>query len=99
MVKKKIKWSLRDSSEFRGSGFKYVERVGNTEHILFLPDKDKLQPWMTTEVNSQHFYKFVCREARNQAGEQMKWAIRMDNPVRVLQIHTELSPCRCPQDT
>lgn len=54
---------------------------------------------MTTEMNSQHFYKFICREARNQAGEQMKWAIRMDNPVRVLQIHMELSLCHCPQDT
>lgn len=89
--KKKIKWRLRISSAFRGSGFRYAVRVGNTEHVLFIPNKDKLQPWMTTEMSSQPYYKVVLREARNQAGEQMKRALQMDSPVCILQIHTELS--------
>lgn len=54
---------------------------------------------MTTEMSSQPYYKVVLREARNQAGEQMKRATQMDSPVCILQIHTELSPCRCLQDT
>lgn len=42
-------------------------------------------------MNSQPYYKIVCREARNQADEQMKWTIQMDSPVWILQIHTVFS--------
>lgn len=50
-------------------------------------------------MKSQPYYKIVCREARNQADEQMKRTFQMDSPVWILQIHTEFFPCHCLQDT
>lgn len=88
--------TLSISSAFRGSGFKYAVRVGNSEHVLFIPDKDSFQPQRTTRMSSQPCCKAVCREARNQAGGQMEWVIQMGSPIWILQIYADLSPCHYP---